>query len=215
MRVASYIDHTALKSTTTPAQIDTLCEEALTHGFAAVCVNGDFVRQVAARLQGSQVKTCAVVGFPLGCGASSAKAAETRQCVADGAQEIDMVINVGRLQAGQTEEVQRDIACVVEAAGSAAHVKVIIECCLLTDEQNVQACKLAVAAGAHYVKTSTGFSSGGATVDDVRLMRASVPDSVGVKAAGGIRDLATARAMIEAGATRIGASAGVAIVGEE
>ena len=214
INLASYIDHTLLKADTTEAQIRTLCAQAREFHFASVCVNPRWVVQCAQELAGSGVKVCTVIGFPLGASVSAVKAAETRQAVTDGADELDMVISVGDLKAGNNETVQADIRAVVRAAAGKT-VKVIIEACLLTDEEKTRACKLAMAAGADFVKTSTGFSAGGATVADVRLMRAAVGPNFGVKAAGGIRTREQALAMIEAGATRIGASAGVAICGEE
>ena len=208
-----YIDHTLLKADATPAQIEKLCGEALTYHFASVCVNSCYVPLCAQRLKGSDVAVCCVAGFPLGAMLTEAKAAETRLAVAAGAQEVDMVINVGKAKAGDWAYVEADIRAVVEAAG-AAHVKVILECCLLTDEEKQRACACAKAAGAAFVKTSTGFSSGGATVQDVALMRRAVGPAMGVKAAGGIRTRQDALAMLEAGANRLGASAGIAIVTE-
>ena len=214
INLASYIDHTLLKADATEAQIRTLCAQAREFHFASVCVNPRWVALCAQELAGSGVKVCTVIGFPLGASVSADKAAETLQAVADGANELDMVISVGDLKAGNNETVQADIRAVVRAAAGKT-VKVIIEACLLTDEEKTRACKLAMAAGADFVKTSTGFSAGGATVADVKLMRAAVGPNFGVKAAGGIRTREQALAMIEAGATRIGASAGVAICGEE
>ena len=211
--LASYIDHTLLKADATEAQITRLCEEAREHRFASVCVNPRWVALCAQLLAGSGVRVCTVIGFPLGASSSAIKAAEARQAVADGADELDMVISVGDLKAGNYEFVRTDIRGVVKAAEGHT-VKVIIEACLLTDEEKSLACKLAMAAGADFVKTSTGFSTGGATVADVRLMRAAVGPNFGVKAAGGIRTRKDALAMIEAGANRIGASAGIAICAE-
>ena len=211
--LASYIDHTLLKADATEAQITRLCEEAREHRFASVCVNPRWVALCAQLLAGSGVRVCTVIGFPLGASSSAIKAAETRQAVADGADELDMVISVGDLKAGNYEFVRTDIRGVVKAAEGRT-VKVIIEACLLTDEEKSLACKLAMAAGADFVKTSTGFSTGGATVADVKLMRAAVGPNFGVKAAGGIRTRQDALAMIEAGANRIGASAGIAICSE-
>ena len=208
--LASYIDHTLLKADATEAQITRLCEEAREHRFASVCVNPRWVALCAQLLAGSGVRVCTVIGFPLGASSSAIKAAETRQAVADGADELDMVISVGDLKAGNYEFVRTDIRGLVKAAEGRT-VKVIIEACLLTDEEKSLACKLAMAAGADFVKTSTGFSTGGATVADVKLMRAAVGPNFGVKAAGGIRTRQDALAMIEAGANRIGASAGIAI----
>ena len=195
----------------TPAQVEKLCAEAAEYHFASVCVNPVYIPLAARLLKGTGVKVCCVVGFPLGAIAPEQKAAEAASCAAMGAEELDMVIHVGAAKAGDWALVQRDIEGVVKAA--AGHtVKVIIETCLLTDEEKVKACEAAKAAGAHFVKTSTGFSTGGATTHDIALMRKTVGPEMGVKASGGIRDYATAMAMIEAGANRIGASAGIAIV---
>lgn len=205
------IDHTLLKPEATPAQIEKLCAEAAEYHFASVCVNPVYIPLAARLLKGTGVKVCCVVGFPLGAIAPEQKAAEAASCAAMGAEELDMVIHVGAAKAGDWALVQRDIEDVVKAA--AGHtVKVIIETCLLTDEEKVKACEAAKAAGAHFVKTSTGFSTGGATTHDIALMRKTVGPEMGVKASGGIRDYETAMAMIEAGANRIGASAGIAIV---
>ena len=209
--IAAMIDHTLLKPEATPAQIEKLCAEAAEYHFASVCVNPVYIPLAARLLKGTGVKVCCVVGFPLGAIAPEQKAAEAASCAAMGAEELDMVIHVGAAKAGDWALVQRDIEGVVKAA--AGHtVKVIIETCLLTDEEKVKSCEAAKAAGAHFVKTSTGFSTGGATTHDIALMRKTVGPEMGVKASGGIRDYATAMAMIEAGANRIGASAGIAIV---
>lgn len=209
--IASMIDHTLLKPEATPAQVERLCAEAAEYHFASVCVNPVYIPLAARLLKGTGVKVCCVVGFPLGAIAPEQKAAEAASCAAMGAEELDMVIHVGAAKAGDWALVQRDIEGVVKAA--AGHtVKVIIETCLLTDEEKVKACEAAKAAGAHFVKTSTGFSTGGATTHDIALMRKTVGPDMGVKASGGIRDYETAMAMIEAGANRIGASAGIAIV---
>ena len=209
--IAAMIDHTLLKPEATPAQIEKLCAEAAEYRFASVCVNPVYIPLAARLLKGTGVKVCCVVGFPLGAIAPEQKAAEAASCAAMGAEELDMVIHVGAAKAGDWALVQRDIEGVVKAA--AGHtVKVIIETCLLTDEEKVKACEAAKAAGAHFVKTSTGFSTGGATTHDIALMRKTVGPEMGVKASGGIRDYETAMAMIEAGANRIGASAGIAIV---
>ena len=208
--IASMIDHTLLKPEATPAQVEKLCAEAAEYHFASVCVNPVYIPLAARLLKGTGVKVCCVVGFPLGAIAPEQKAAEAASCAAMGAEELDMVIHVGAAKAGDWALVQRDIEGVVKAA--AGHtVKVIIETCLLTDEEKVKACEAAKAAGAHFVKTSTGFSTGGATTHDIALMRKTVGPEMGVKASGGIRDYETAMAMIEAGANRIGASAGIAI----
>ncbi len=209
--IASMIDHTLLKPEATPAQVEKLCAEAAEYHFASVCVNPVYIPLAARLLKGTGVKVCCVVGFPLGAIAPEQKAADAASCAAMGAEELDMVIHVGAAKAGDWALVQRDIEGVVKAA--AGHtVKVIIETCLLTDEEKVKACEAAKAAGAHFVKTSTGFSTGGATTHDIALMRKTVGPEMGVKASGGIRDYETAMAMIEAGANRIGASAGIAIV---
>lgn len=211
---AKLFDHTLLKADATPEDIARICEEAKQYGFASVCVNSCNAALAADLLRGSGVAVCCVEGFPLGAMSTAAKAAEAKAAVADGASEIDMVINIGWLRSGEHERVRRDIAAVAEAARPDAIVKVIIETCLLTDEQKVTACRLAAEAGAAFVKTSTGFSTGGATVNDVALMRRTVGDKLGVKASGGIRDLAAVKAMLAAGANRVGASATVAIMHE-
>ncbi len=213
--VAHLIDHTLLKPEATVQQISQLCHEALLYRFASVCVNPSHVKLAAQLLRGSDVKVCTVVGFPLGATASQAKLFETEQALADGATEIDMVINIGALKGGDDGLVEQDIAGVAQAAHRRGAIcKVIIETALLDDEEKVRACRLAKQAGADFVKTSTGFSSGGATLEDVRLMRQTVGPTLGVKASGGIRNLSDARSMIAAGATRLGASAGVKIVQE-
>ena len=209
--IASMIDHTLLKPEATPAQVEKLCAEAAEYHFASVCVNPVYIPLAARLLDGTGVKVCCVVGFPLGAIAPEQKAAEAASCAAMGAEELDMVIHVGAAKAGDWALVQRDIAGVVKAAAGRT-VKVIIETCLLTDEEKVKACEAAKAAGADFVKTSTGFSTGGATTHDIALMRKTVGPEMGVKASGGIRDYTTAMAMIEAGANRIGASAGIEIV---
>ncbi len=207
-----YFDHTILKAEATTADVDRICDEALAYGFASVCVNEYYTSHVAKRLEGSDVKVCTVVGFPLGMMSSEMKACEAASAVAKGAEEIDMVINVGALKEGNDIFVGEDIAKVKAACGDKAILKVIIETCLLTDEEKVRACVLAKEAGADFVKTSTGFSKGGAKVEDVALMRKTVGESMGVKASGGIRDKVTAKAMIAAGASRLGTSATVEIV---
>jgi len=206
------IDHTLLKPEVLPQQIIDLCQEARAYQFAAVCVNSCYVELASQHLQGSSVVICSVVGFPLGACTSKTKAYETQQAIEDGAREIDMVINVGRLKAEDYDYVEWDIRRVVEAASRSVPVKVILETCLLTDEEKVKACLLAKSAGAAFVKTSTGFNKGGATTGDVALMRKVVGPEMGIKAAGGIRDFETASKMVSAGATRIGASASVKIV---
>ena len=211
--LAKMIDHTLLKPEATKNQVAILVKEAKEFSFASVCINPTWVKFAAMELQDApDVKVCTVIGFPLGAQTSETKAFETTQAIENGATEVDMVINVGALKDGNHALVQRDIEAVVQAAKGKALTKVIIESSLLTDEEKVTACQLSVAAGADYVKTSTGFSSGGATVEDIALMRKTVGPNVGVKASGGIRDRQTLLAMVEAGATRIGASAGVAII---
>ena len=211
MELNRMIDHTLLKANATRAQIEKLCDEALEYNFASVCVNTCWVPLAHEKLAGSDVNTCCVVGFPLGAMLTEAKAAETRLAVEAGADEVDMVINVGWLLDGEYDAVRDDIAAVVKAADGKC-VKVIIEACLLTDEQKVKACELSVEAGATFVKTSTGFSTGGAIVADVALMRKTVGDRCLVKAAGGIHTADEARAMVEAGADRLGCSAGIQIM---
>lgn len=214
MAINRYIDHTLLKPESTQTQIDKLIAEAVEYQFASVCVNPTWVSYAAKALKGTEVNVCTVIGFPLGANTSSVKAFETKDAVANGADEIDMVINIGQLKSGQYDAVEADIRAVVEASGDKL-VKVIIETCLLTDGEKVKTCQLAVAAGADYVKTSTGFSTAGANIADVTLMRKTVGPNIGVKAAGGTRSYADAEAFIKAGATRIGTSAGVAIVNGE
>ena len=210
--IAKYIDHTLLKANATEAQIRRLCEEASDYHFASVCVNTCYVPLAAELLKGSGVKTCCVVGFPLGAMSTAAKAFEAADAVKNGAEEVDMVINIGAVKFGDWDYVAKDIEEVVKASHDKALVKVIIETCLLTDDEKVLACRTAKEAGADFVKTSTGFSIGGATVEDIRLMRETVGAEMGVKASGGIKTYEDAIAMIEAGATRIGASSGIAIV---
>jgi deoxyribose-phosphate aldolase len=209
--LAALIDHTILKPEATPDQVLQRCEEARAHRFASVCVNPVFVPLVADALRGSPVLTCSVVAFPFGAAPSAVKAAETELAVAAGAAEIDMVIQIGALKAQLYPAVRADVAAVRRASGEAL-LKVIIECCLLTDAEKEIACRLAQDEGADFVKTSTGFSTGGATLADVALMRRTVGPALGVKASGGIRDAATAREMIAAGATRIGTSNGLALL---
>ncbi|MGG1876142.1 MULTISPECIES: deoxyribose-phosphate aldolase [Paenibacillus] len=212
MNIAGMIDHTLLKPDAVEADITKLAEEAKTYHFASVCVNPAWVKRCAELLAGTDVKVCTVIGFPLGATTSSVKAFETKDAIGNGATEVDMVINVGALKDGNDELVLKDIQAVVDAAEGKALVKVIIETCLLTDEEKVRACKLAVQAGADFVKTSTGFSTGGATPEDVALMRTTVGDNVGVKASGGVRSLEDLERMVQAGANRIGASSGVKIM---
>jgi deoxyribose-phosphate aldolase len=211
--IARLIDHTLLKPEATADKMVKLCAEARDNGFASVCVNPFWVPVVAQELMGSSVKACTVVGFPLGANTTATKIFETGKALRSGAQEIDMVINIGALASGDVGAVLADIRGVVEESHAAnAIVKVILETCLLTDEQKVTACKLCVEAGADFVKTSTGFSTGGATLEDVALMRKIVGPVIGVKASGGVRSYAEVMKMVEAGATRIGTSSGVAIV---
>lgn len=211
--LAQYFDHTILKPAATAAEVKNICEEAKAYGFFSVCVNPVHVRFVKELLAGSEVKVCSVVGFPLGAHTSYIKAAETERAIADGADEIDMVINVGALKDKNYTLVENDIRAVVEAAQGNT-VKVIIETCLLDTNEIVEACTLAKKAGAHFVKTSTGFAGGGATVEDVALMKKTVGDDLQVKASGGIKNLEDTKKMIAAGADRIGASAGLAIMKE-
>ena len=200
-----YLDHTLLKPAASREDILAVCREALSYGVASVCVNSCHAPLVHQALEGSGIKTCCVVGFPLGAMSTSAKAFEAANAAANGAEEIDMVINIGWIKSGDWEAVEQDIRTVVKAADPAI-VKVILETCLLTDEEKVLACKAAERAGAAFVKTSTGFSTGGATVEDVALMRRTVGDRLGVKASGGVRNRAQAETMIRAGANRIGCS---------
>ena len=211
MKLNKYIDHTLLKQDATVEQINRLLSEAKDYDFASVCVNPCWVAHAKSGLENTDVKVCTVVGFPLGATTSAVKSFETKEAIQNGADEIDMVINVGALKSGYVDLVESDIRAVVEASGDKL-VKVIIEACLLTDEEKVQACQLAQKAGADFVKTSTGFSTGGATLPDVKLMRQTVGADMGVKAAGGARSYADAVAFVEAGATRIGTSSGVAIL---
>lgn len=210
MQLSHYIDHTLLKPDAQSSQIEKLCQEAQKHGFFSVCVNSSYVKQCTDWLKGSPVKVCCVVGFPLGAMDTSSKAFETKNAIAQGAQEIDMVIHIGALKEGRLDYVKNDIEEVVNAARG-HKVKVIIETALLTTEEKVAACKAAMSAGAHFVKTSTGFSGGGATVEDVRLMKETVGNQLEVKASGGIKDIEQAQALIAAGATRLGTSSGVAL----
>ena len=210
--MAQYIDHTTLKPEADHTVLDKLCEEAMLHGFKAACVNSGWVAYVAQKLKGTNIAVCSVIGFPLGAMSLPAKAFEARQAVEDGAQELDMVLNIGAIKSGDLKAVEKDIQAVRTEANSPVVLKVIIETCLLTDDEKVKACNIAQQAGADFVKTSTGFSTGGATAEDVILMRKTVGSRMGVKASGGIKDFETAAAMIAAGATRIGAGAGVAIV---
>ncbi|CUU48802.1 deoxyribose-phosphate aldolase [Clostridium beijerinckii] len=214
MNIAKYIDHTILKPEATVEDVKKLCKEAKEYNFASVCVNGCYAKLVSTELAGSEVKTCVVVGFPLGAMTKEAKAFETSQAIENGASEIDMVINVAALKSKDYKFVKEDIEAVVNAAKGKALVKVIIETCLLTDEEKVKACEIAKEARADFVKTSTGFSTGGATKEDIALMRKTVGPDLGVKASGGVRDFKAAMEMISAGASRIGSSNSIAIVNE-
>ncbi|MCM3737021.1 deoxyribose-phosphate aldolase [Bacillus cytotoxicus] len=212
MNIAKLIDHTVLKPDTKKEDVMKVLEEAKKYNFASVCINPTWVKLAAEELAGHDVDVCTVIGFPLGANTTETKVFETKDVIAKGATEVDMVINVGALKDGDNELVEKDIYEVVQAAKEKALVKVIIETCLLTDEEKVRACQLAVKAGADFVKTSTGFSTGGATAEDIALMRKTVGENVGVKASGGVRTREDAEKMVEAGASRIGASASVAIV---
>ena len=213
MKINKFIDHTVLSQDADEKKIDKLIAEAKEHDFASVCVNSCWTKKCAEALKDSDVNVCVVVGFPLGAMDTKSKAFETKTAIENGADEIDMVINVGWLKSGRYSDVENDIREVKKACGD-KHLKVIIECCLLTDEEKVKACELSERAGADFVKTSTGFSKSGATVEDVALMRKTVGDRLGVKAAGGIRDGKTAVARIKAGASRLGCSAGIKIIEE-
>jgi deoxyribose-phosphate aldolase len=211
MKINKYIDHTVLKATTTEADIKKLCAEAKEYEFFSVCVNGSYVPLAKKELEGSDVKIAAVIGFPLGAMSKDAKVFETKKCIEDGADEIDMVLNVGFLKDGKYDEVEQEIREIKEAMGT--HVlKVIHENCYLTDEEKRKACELSVAAGADFVKTSTGFGTGGSTFEDVALMKEVVGNRAEIKAAGGVRDIETAMKYIEMGITRLGTSSGVSLV---
>lgn len=213
--LAGYIDHTLLRADASAAEIDRMCDEAIRYKFASVCVNPTWVRRVATNLRGTDVLTCSVIGFPLGAHTAEIKAMEARRAVREGAREIDMVVNIGAIKSGDWTAVERDIAGVVDAAREAGAIcKVIIEAAMLTDDEKVVVSRIARKAKAHYVKTSTGFGPGGATVYDVALMREAVGPEMGVKASGGIKTAKDAKDMIAAGATRIGASAGIEIIAE-
>lgn len=214
LELAGYIDHTLLKPSAKEGDIIKLCREALEYKFASVCVNATNVKLADSFLHGTEVKVCTVVGFPLGATTKETKAFEAAQAIENGADEVDMVINVGALKSGKLETVEEDIKAVADACRGKALLKVIIETCLLTDEEKVTACELSKKAGADFVKTSTGFSTGGATVEDIILMRRTIGPNMGVKASGGIRNLESSLKMIEAGATRIGASASISIINE-
>ena len=212
MKIEQYIDHTLLKPQACEEEIIRVCAEAKEYGFASVCVNAYYTSLVRRELEGSGVKTCVVVGFPLGATTKEVKAFEANQAIENGAQEIDMVINVGAIKSNKYDVVREDIKAVVNVASGRAIVKVILETCLLTDEEKIKACEIAKEVGANFVKTSTGFSTGGATVQDIKLMRETVGPDMGVKASGAVRTTEDAKAVIEAGASRIGASSSIAIV---
>jgi deoxyribose-phosphate aldolase len=211
MKMEQYIDHTLLKQQASEEEIIKVCAEAKEYKFASVCVNAYYTSLVRKELEGTDVKTCVVVGFPLGATTKEVKAFEAKQAIENGAQEIDMVINVGAVKSNKYDVVREDIKAVVEAAKGNALVKVILETCLLTDEEKVKVCQIAKEVGADFVKTSTGFSTGGATVHDIKLMRETVGKDMGVKASGAVRTTEDAKAVIEAGASRIGASSSIAI----
>lgn len=211
---AKYFDHTILKAEATEAQVAKICEEALANQFASVCVNQYYTKFVAEKLKGSGVDVCTVVGFPLGMSDTRVKAFETKAAIEDGATEIDMVINVGALKDGKYDYVQNEIKTLKDVCGKDIVLKVIIETCLLTDEEKKKACEISALAGADFVKTSTGFSTGGAKAEDVALMRRTVGEALGVKASGGIHTAEEAQCMIDAGASRLGTSATLAIIGK-
>lgn len=214
LELAKYFDHTVLKADAKVSDVEKVCKEALENSFASVCINPAYVELAAKILKDSEVKVCTVIGFPLGANTSETKAFEAADAIKKGATEIDMVINVGAIKSGNWDLVEKDIHAVAVACGNDALLKVIFETCLLTDDEKVKACQTAEKAGADYVKTSTGFSTGGATEADIALMRKNVGEMTGVKASGAVRDLATTMKMIHAGATRIGSSSSVAILKE-
>lgn len=211
MKLNKYIDHTLLKANATVSEIETLCKEAITHDFFSVCVNSGYVSYAKEFLKGTNVNVCSVVGFPLGAMSTRSKVFETEQAIADGADEIDMVINVGWLQSGEVDKVREEIALIKKACGNKV-LKVILETCYLTDDEKRLACKLSVEAGADFVKTSTGFGTGGATLSDVQLMKETVNGKAKIKASGGVRDFKTAMQYVDLGVQRIGTSNGIAIV---
>jgi len=212
MKLEKYIDHTILKPEATVEGVKKICKEAIEYGFASVCINPFYTKLVSEELKGTDIKTCVVIGFPLGANTKEVKAFEANQAIELGAQEVDMVINVGALKDKNYEVVREDIEAVVKVVAKRALVKVIIETCLLTDEEKIKACEISKAAEVDFVKTSTGFSTAGATSHDVALMRKTVGEKIGVKASGGIRDYAKAVEMVKAGASRLGVSASIAIV---
>ncbi|MGL4393493.1 MAG: deoxyribose-phosphate aldolase [Fusobacteriaceae bacterium] len=212
MELNKFIDHTVLKAVTTEDDIKKLCVEAKEHEFFAVCVNGSYVKLAKKELGNSSVKVCAVIGFPLGAMSTDAKIFEAKKCCEDGAEEIDMVINVGFLKSKKYNEVEEEIRLIKKAIGEKNTLKVIIENCYLTDDEKKLACEMCVKAGADFVKTSTGFGTGGATLEDLKLMKSVVKDKIKIKAAGGVKDIETAKLFIEAGANRLGTSSGVQLV---
>ena len=212
MKLEKYIDHTILKPEATVEVVKKICKEAIEYGFASVCINPFYTKLVSEELKGTDIKTCVVIGFPLGANTKEVKAFEANQAIELGAQEVDMVINVGALKDENYEVVREDIEAVVKVVARRALVKVIIETCLLTDEEKIKACEISKTAEVDFVKTSTGFSTAGATSHDVALMRKTVGEKIGVKASGGIRDYAKAVEMVKAGASRLGVSASIAIV---
>lgn len=214
INIPSLIDHTLLKPEATEEMVENLCKEAIKFSFAAVCINPYFVKFAKKILKDSDVKLATVIGFPLGANTKEIKAMETKDAIKNGANEIDMVINIGALKNKDYGIVKEDIEAVVNEAKGKAKVKVIIETCLLTEEEKIKACELCLEAGADFVKTSTGFSTGGATIEDVKLMKSVVGNKMGIKASGGVRDMETAKKMVEAGATRLGTSSGVKIASE-
>ncbi|GIJ94360.1 deoxyribose-phosphate aldolase [Capnocytophaga stomatis] len=214
MKLNKYIDHTLLKANATVSEIETLCKEAITHEFFSVCVNSGYVSYAKEFLKGTNVNVCSVVGFPLGAMSTRSKVFETEQAIADGADEVDMVINVGWLQSGEVDKVREEIVLIKKACGNRV-LKVILETCYLTDDEKRLACKLSVEAGADFVKTSTGFGTGGATLSDVQLMKETVNGKAKIKASGGIRDFKTAMQYVDLGVQRIGTSNGIAIVSGE
>lgn len=213
-KLAKFIDHTLLKPEATSDQIKALCKEAIEYGFASVCINPCRVKLASELLKGTDVKVCTVIGFPLGAATPEVKAFETKNAIDNGASEVDMVMNIGAIKEKDYELVEKDIRAVVEAAGGKAIVKVILENCLLEKDEIKKACEICIRAGADFVKTSTGFNKSGATLEDVKLMKETVKDRAGVKAAGGIKDAITAKAMIDAGASRLGTSSSIKIVSE-
>ncbi|MCK9443069.1 MAG: deoxyribose-phosphate aldolase [Tissierellaceae bacterium] len=214
INIPSLIDHTLLKPEATEKMVENLCKEAIKFSFAAVCINPYFVQFAKKILKDSDVKLATVIGFPLGANTKEIKAMETKDAIKNGANEIDMVINIGALKNKDYGIVKEDIEAVVNEAKGKAKVKVIIETCLLTEEEKIKACELCLEAGADFVKTSTGFSTGGAAIEDVKLMKSVVGNKMGIKASGGVRDMETAKKMVEAGATRLGTSSGVKIASE-